>query len=179
MCSPFKLSKANLRRHKNSPWAGFWNNLKEGYDLFEKNRTLPQVSVCNKRYVFANDGVQGALAGDKKCYGLQAYIPGWRPARRVARSRRGRRAYRGRTLRSRAGCNYNRASCRKWMALKHKKRLKRTVRKKKTKVKVRRKRVVRRTVSKRRRALMRRARAIGRKRKPGRQRKSGHKRKRK
>ncbi len=158
---PFKLTKANIERHENSPWTSFWYNLKEGYDLFEKNRTLPEVSVCNKRYVFARDGAQEAGTGGKDCYGLQAFIPGWQPARRVVRgSRRGtsRRRARG----SRAGCNYNRASCRKFLALKNRKRLRRSVRKK-VRVKSRRRRVARRPVSKRRRALMRGARAIGRK----------------
>jgi len=165
---PFKLTQANLKRHKNSPWSGFWDNLKEGYDLFEKNRTLPVVSVCNKRYVFALNGQQEAGAGGKNCYGLQAFIPGWRPARRVARiRRRGRRVYRGRSLGSRLSCNYNRPSCRKFIALKNRKRLKRRSVRKKVRVKSRRRRVARRPVSKRRRAFLRGARAIGRKRKPG------------
>jgi murein L,D-transpeptidase YafK len=30
----------------------FWKNLKEGYDLFEKNRVPPGVSVSDKRYRF-------------------------------------------------------------------------------------------------------------------------------
>ncbi len=139
---PFRLTNANLLRHKDSPWRGFWNNLKEGYDLFEKNRTIPSVTVCNKRYVFSLDGQTEGTATSNDCYGLQAFIPGWRPARRVRRASRGR-------------CNRNRASCRKYLALK------RSARKKRKALRAR--RGSRRYASKRRRAHLRGARGIGRK----------------
>jgi len=51
---PFKMTQANMELHKHSRWAGFWNNLKEGYDLFEKYRLVPSVSVENKRYIFTH-----------------------------------------------------------------------------------------------------------------------------
>ena len=120
---PFRLTNANLERHKNSPWLDFWKNLKQGYDLFEKTKTLPKISVCNKRYVFNRlisheTEKEAGTKGEEKCYSLQAKIPGWRPAPRYARRRGYRRsAHRTRTLGLRVKCNYNRPSCRKWIAL--------------------------------------------------------------
>jgi len=50
---PFRMTKENLDKHKNSKWKAFWKNLKEGYDFFEKNGHLPpNVKVRNKKYVF-------------------------------------------------------------------------------------------------------------------------------
>jgi murein L,D-transpeptidase YafK len=48
---PFRLTADNLAAHAGSEWDGFWANLKEAYDLFERTRTAPTVSVCNDRYV--------------------------------------------------------------------------------------------------------------------------------
>ncbi len=36
-------------------WDSFWQNLREGYDAFEKSKRPPIVGVKNKRYVFFND----------------------------------------------------------------------------------------------------------------------------
>lgn len=49
---PFRLTPANLKRHSSHKWAGFWKNLKTGYDYFELNARPPVVAVKNKRYVF-------------------------------------------------------------------------------------------------------------------------------
>lgn len=49
---PFRMTIENMRRHKDSKWAQFWENLKEGYDHFETTRTPPNVLVNNKTYVF-------------------------------------------------------------------------------------------------------------------------------
>jgi murein L,D-transpeptidase YafK len=42
---------------RNSPgrpvWAGFWANLREGYDWFERNHRPPNVAVASRRYVFS------------------------------------------------------------------------------------------------------------------------------
>jgi murein L,D-transpeptidase YafK len=48
---PFRMTADNLAAHAGSEWDGFWANLKEAYDLFERTRTAPTVSVCNNRYV--------------------------------------------------------------------------------------------------------------------------------
>jgi murein L,D-transpeptidase YafK len=48
---PFRMTDANMARHKNSKWYGFWKTLKEGYDYFELTRLTPSVMVCGRRYV--------------------------------------------------------------------------------------------------------------------------------
>lgn len=52
---PFRPTNANLEKRRESRWLDFWQNLKEGFDLFEKNRVPPRVSVSSGRYVFGND----------------------------------------------------------------------------------------------------------------------------
>ena len=49
---PFRLTKKKLAQHKASEWHSFWQNLKQGYDLFEKHRLPPKVSVRDGQYVF-------------------------------------------------------------------------------------------------------------------------------
>ena len=49
---PFRMTEANMKQMKASEWYGFWQNLKTGYDLFEKSKLPPTVSVKGKRYVF-------------------------------------------------------------------------------------------------------------------------------
>ncbi|MFL9826121.1 L,D-transpeptidase family protein [Rhodoplanes sp. SY1] len=49
---PFRLSPANLARHRDSPNLPFWTMLKIGHDHFETSRREPKVDVCERRYVF-------------------------------------------------------------------------------------------------------------------------------
>ncbi len=49
---PFRLTAANLARHRNSPNMPFWKMLKEGSDHFEVTHLEPKVDVCDKHYVF-------------------------------------------------------------------------------------------------------------------------------
>ena len=49
---PFRMTPANMARHRNSPHIAFWKMIKEGYDHFEVTHLEPQVDVCEKRYVF-------------------------------------------------------------------------------------------------------------------------------
>lgn len=49
---PFRMTPANLARHRDSPHMPFWRMLKEGNDHFEVTRRQPKVDVCDKRYVF-------------------------------------------------------------------------------------------------------------------------------
>ncbi len=51
-CFPFEMTTENLKKYADHKYAAFWQNLSEGYDIFEKNRTLPKVNVKNKKYVF-------------------------------------------------------------------------------------------------------------------------------
>ena len=49
---PFRLTPANLARHRNSPNLAFWQMLKIGNDHFETTHLEPKVNVCNRAYVF-------------------------------------------------------------------------------------------------------------------------------
>ena len=49
---PFRLTPANLARHRTSPHMAFWKMLKIGNDHFEATHLEPKVDVCNRRYVF-------------------------------------------------------------------------------------------------------------------------------
>ena len=50
---PFRMTAARLAAHRASPWAGFWENLKEGHDRFEHTRRPPKIDVRNRRYIFS------------------------------------------------------------------------------------------------------------------------------
>lgn len=47
---PFRMTEANMARHKGNKWYPFWQTLKEGYDFFEAHRKPPHITVCEKRY---------------------------------------------------------------------------------------------------------------------------------
>ncbi len=47
---PFRMTDANMDRHKGSRWHEFWKTLKEGHDHFEATRLPPPVVVCGRRY---------------------------------------------------------------------------------------------------------------------------------
>lgn len=49
---PFRLKPLALKLVKNAQWYEFWQNLKTGYDYFEKHKLPPNVRVRNKMYVF-------------------------------------------------------------------------------------------------------------------------------
>jgi murein L,D-transpeptidase YafK len=48
---PFRMTEDNLAKHSDSPWAGFWRDLKAGYDAFEQTRLPPHLNLCGQRYV--------------------------------------------------------------------------------------------------------------------------------
>jgi murein L,D-transpeptidase YafK len=49
---PFRMTPANLARHRNNPNLAFWKMLKIGNDHFEATHLEPKVDACNRRYVF-------------------------------------------------------------------------------------------------------------------------------
>lgn len=59
---PFRMTNENMIAQRSSPWIAFWNNLKEGYDLFERTHRPPSVGVCSGRYIFS-EAPPGALPG--------------------------------------------------------------------------------------------------------------------
>lgn len=54
---PFRMTERNMALHARSSDAPFWQQLKQGYDLFEDSRLPPRVSVCQGRYVFQNAAI--------------------------------------------------------------------------------------------------------------------------
>ena len=49
---PFRMTPANLARHRTNPNIAFWKMLKEGNDHFEVTHMEPKVDVCDRHYVF-------------------------------------------------------------------------------------------------------------------------------
>ena len=49
---PFRLTAANLARHRTHPQLAYWKMLKIGNDHFETTHLEPKVDVCDRRYVF-------------------------------------------------------------------------------------------------------------------------------
>ncbi len=49
---PFRMSSEKMDSYKDHRWYTFWQNLKEGYDIFEKDRVPPLVRVKKKAYCF-------------------------------------------------------------------------------------------------------------------------------
>ena len=59
---PFRMTRANMRRHRRSRWIGFWRNLQQGYAHFERLRRPPSVTVDTgaRRYLFEDEPVCAA-----------------------------------------------------------------------------------------------------------------------
>jgi murein L,D-transpeptidase YafK len=49
---PFRMTPANLARHRNSPNMPFWKMIKVGDDHFLVSHMEPKIDVCEKHYVF-------------------------------------------------------------------------------------------------------------------------------
>ena len=49
---PFRMTKERMTMAAKDKWLPFWKNLKTGYDLFEKNKVPPNVTVKGKEYAF-------------------------------------------------------------------------------------------------------------------------------
>ena len=103
---PFRMTPENMAGHADSHWQGFWANLKEAYDLFERTRLPPTVKVCDRRYVVTegddDDGgcpVRVAMTVDQMM--TAGKLPLAAPMRRMANvaifskrpGRRARKAY--------------------------------------------------------------------------------------
>ncbi len=83
---PFPLTDANLKSYAKSPWVEFWQNLKEGYDLFEVTRVPPQEYFADGRYQFletattASCDIREALPLTPEYAELLAPLPSLLPA---------------------------------------------------------------------------------------------------
>ncbi len=52
---PFRPTEERLTLARSSKWLGFWRNLKQGHDYFERSGRPPNVGVRDGRYVFSDD----------------------------------------------------------------------------------------------------------------------------
>ncbi len=64
---PFHMTDAKMAEHKKEPWYGFWQSLKQGYDAFEVTRQVPEVAVCERRYVVNVKLPQAPIAPEGAC----------------------------------------------------------------------------------------------------------------
>lgn len=63
---PFRMTTANMIKHRNSEHIDFWWNLKEGYDAFEMSKTNLKWDVCNNQYIF-HPNSSGSLNAGGAC----------------------------------------------------------------------------------------------------------------
>jgi len=49
---PFRMTEERMGKAAGDKWLPFWGNLKTGYDLFEKTKVPPNVTVKGKEYAF-------------------------------------------------------------------------------------------------------------------------------
>ena len=90
---PFRLTPANLARHRNNPNLAFWKMLKIGNDHFEATHLEPKVDVCNRRYVF--DAQRPPNSREASCVQSHRQMP------RLCRESENRAAGAGETTRRR------------------------------------------------------------------------------
>ena len=50
---PFKMTEKRMAKSKDSEYYAFWENIKDGYEYFEKNKVPPVITVKNKKYVIS------------------------------------------------------------------------------------------------------------------------------
>ena len=62
---PFRMTTDNMEKFQSSGWIGFWKNLKEGFDTFERTRQVPEIRVANGKYVVI-DTARIAMSSDHK-----------------------------------------------------------------------------------------------------------------
>jgi murein L,D-transpeptidase YafK len=55
---PFRMSRKRLAKEQGNQWHPFWMELKQGYDLFETDYTLPAITQCDGHYRFAQTSEQ-------------------------------------------------------------------------------------------------------------------------
>jgi murein L,D-transpeptidase YafK len=67
---PFRMTAANMAKHRSNPHMAFWKMLKVGNDHFEVSRLEPKVDVCDKRYVF-NASSTSAFDPNGRCPAYQ------------------------------------------------------------------------------------------------------------
>lgn len=80
---PFRMTPENMAKHRNDSNFAFWNNIKQGYDIFEVTRQQPKVSYCGRQYVF-----DAEFDGGEPSDPLAACPPGKKPENPAIAARR-------------------------------------------------------------------------------------------
>jgi len=111
---PFRMTAANMAAASAGGWTDFWNDLKLGYDSFERTHLPPHVSVCGMRYRI-RDAMRGGqdAEGVEICEQDRDLIPDHLEQKPVETASPPQ-------VRAEAPapkCALARASCRKWVAL--------------------------------------------------------------
>ena len=52
---PFRMTPENMKKHGDSRWLSFWENLKTGHDMFLQTMQPPNVLVQDGKYTFEQD----------------------------------------------------------------------------------------------------------------------------
>ena len=79
---PFRMTPANLARHRTNPNMPFWKMLKEGSDHFEVTHMEPKVDVCDRHYVF--DAQQPANSTKPFAFSPSGRCPAYEVADEIA-----------------------------------------------------------------------------------------------
>ena len=79
---PFRLTPANLARHRTNPNMAFWKMLKVGNDHFEVSHLEPKVEVCDRHYVF--DAAQPANSSKPLAFNPSGRCPAYVVAADIA-----------------------------------------------------------------------------------------------
>ncbi len=120
---PFRMTDANIASHPAGKWIEFWNDLKSGYDSFERTRLPPNISVCGKRYrVRDNSPFERSSDRIEVCAQDRNLIP----AHLEVAQTKGQRAE-IQSAPPAPRCAMERASCRKWVALRDRRAASRTL----------------------------------------------------
>ena len=82
---PFKMTPANMAKHRNNPNMPFWKMIKEGNDHFEVTRQEPRVDFCEKKYVF--DAIKPPGATRDLVFDASAKCPAYAIPEEVAERR--------------------------------------------------------------------------------------------
>ena len=79
---PFKMTPANMAKHRNNQHMPFWKMIKEGYDHFEVTKQEPKVDFCEKKYVF--DAIRAPNATREPVFDASAKCPAYAISEEVA-----------------------------------------------------------------------------------------------
>jgi murein L,D-transpeptidase YafK len=72
---PFRMTPANLARHRTNPNMAFWKMLKVGNDHFEVSHLEPKIEVCDRHYVF--DAAQPANSSKPLAFNPTGHCPAY------------------------------------------------------------------------------------------------------